>query len=72
MVFMKSMGINKLAQMDRIMANLKSRVDVRLCSSPSMLRGGLWEFNQSRGYDIRTWFCAVLRQEDVSPYDNVG
>lgn len=72
MVFMKSMGINKLAQMDRIMANLKSRVDVRLCSSPSMLRGGLWEFNQSRGYDIRTWFCAVLREEDVSPYDNVG
>lgn len=72
MVFMKSMGINKLAQMDRIMANLKSRIDVRLCSSPSMLRGGLWEFNQSRGYDIRTWFCAVLRQEDVSPYDNVG
>lgn len=66
------MGINKLAQMDRIMANLKSRVDVRLCSSPSMLRGGLWEFNQSRGYDKRTWFCAVLRQEDVSPYDNVG
>lgn len=66
------MGINKLAQMDRIMANLKSRIDVRLCSSPSMLRGGLWEFNQSRGYDIRTWFCAVLRQEDVSPYDNVG